>query len=124
MSDREPGYYWLRIDEEDDPEPGLMIHIDEKGTELWTMALTEGAYAEDQVFWVGDAIDMQEIANLKAEVVKLKLALSSLPELTDAMARAMYDAKDLWPNHRCDNQRELAWSFAKPRWDAAWKARS
>lgn len=63
-----------------------------------------------------------ENQRLKARVAELEAALKKPVELTDAMARAMYDAKDLWPLHRSDNQRELAWWFAKPRWDAAWSA--
>lgn len=37
---------------------------------------------------------------------------------TPEMEVAGYAAKDKWPSAQCDNQRELAHSFAAPRWEA------
>nr|WP_315471709.1 hypothetical protein [uncultured Rhodoferax sp.] len=39
-------------------------------------------------------------------------------EPTEAMCEAGYLAQDKWPNHSCDNRRELAQSFSEPRWAA------
>ncbi len=39
-------------------------------------------------------------------------------EPTEEMCKAGYMAKDKWPNHMCDNQRELHLSFSEPRWKA------
>ena len=98
ISGREPGYYWARLDEEDEPEPCLMIDIDDKGKELWTRALTDGAYAEDQVFWIGPRIDRDETERLKAEIETLKA--QSMNNAGNAMAnyqayeRMLYQSAD------------------------------
>jgi hypothetical protein len=39
-------------------------------------------------------------------------------EPSEGMMQAGYYAQDKWPNHMCDNRKELYMSYSEPRWKA------
>lgn len=75
-----------------------------KATWAW-QAVNEG--------WPEDKADWPQTASVVPEGYVLVPV-----KITDEMCKAGYLAEDKWPNHCCDNRKELMRSFSEPRWTA------
>lgn len=69
------------------------------------------------------AIAEVALAALEANPVVVPEGWKLVPiKPTDEMCKAAYEARDKWSSMQCDNQREMHYSFAEPRYKAMLKA--